>query len=98
MVRFDDAMLKISTISIVMPIEDYYQMHPEKRPTHDHVQEWKTPREEYVPLEQRAEKNKAHFRGLLEGLKKYCEESKGIVALELYNVKLKKYKQMYSSP
>lgn len=95
-VDVDGATIKISSISVVMSLEEYYREFPAKRPSYETLPVWKEPREEYVSIEEQARRSKAHSRGLLEGLKKYCDAGGGKGAKLLYAAKLEAYKRSYA--
>jgi len=94
----DGQRIKGSAIAEILTISEYYSRFPDKRPvTNSYDQpDFHSPKTEYIPIEKQAESSKKNFRGLLQGLKQYCEshpEAKN--ARKMYDEKLSAYKLKY---
>jgi hypothetical protein len=89
------AKIKASAIAEILPVHEYYNRFPEKRPE-VRGEFVAPPREEYESLEEIAAKDKRKTMLLLKGLKRYCldhPEAKNVA--ELYRKKAELYKKKW---
>ena len=69
-IDLDGSRIRASTISVIMPIQEYYQNFPDQRPAE--------PAKELIihddaPIEKKAERSERSLRGLIAGMTMYVE-------------------------
>lgn len=93
--QVDGTMLKMSTVSAIMPIEEYYLSKPDERPA-PKLPEFVAPPVEAVPLDRQAERSEKALRGMLAGIAHYIENHGTNPVIDSEFAKRKtKYKSLY---
>ena len=98
LVQLGESTINTSSIAEILSLEDFYRSHPDERPA-EPPQEFKVPREEYVPLDRQAERSKGRMGSLVRGLREYCSTpASGPNSKAMLAKAEMRYQELYGSP